>query len=108
MKLLDLFRVPVALDGEIEPTYTRADVEDAQPATCLLLAPTSKLSRTEGGDALRVAVNKAGMCVFHTTLERAFDSTLSAMRANIYMRDERLVLGEINPRIEAILEIGRR
>jgi hypothetical protein len=44
------------------------------------------------------------MCVFRTTLERAFDPTLSAMRANIYMRDERLVLGETDPRIEAIVE----
>ena len=108
MKLFDLFRGPVELDGEIEPPYTMADVEHAPTGRLPLVGTDIEVVAYREGDALRVVVNKAGLSVFRTTLERAFDSTLSAMRANIYMRDERLVLGEIDPRIEAIVEIGSR
>ena len=48
-KLLDLFRVPVALDGEIEPTYSNADVEDASTGHMPLVGTDIEVVAYRGG-----------------------------------------------------------
>ena len=89
------------LEGDIDPVYTKNDVRNAQKGHMPFEGSDVEVVAYRDGDDLIVLVNKS-VCVFRSRLAHAFRTDLDVSAANMLMRDERVVLGEIPQDMEEL------
>jgi hypothetical protein len=83
------------IDAEIIATYTAKDEAEA-PSGHMPLPDTDVeiVAYAINEHDLMLLANKGGVCVFRTILAGALRSGLDLQKANFYMTDQRIVLGE--------------
>jgi hypothetical protein len=83
------------LEGEIAPTYSERDEDDA-PSGHMPLPRTDceVVAYPVNQSDLMVLVNKHGVCVYRCILAGALRTDLDVQKANFHMTDQRIVLGE--------------
>ncbi len=83
--------------------YTQQDAEDAPPGHVPLVGTDVEIVGYPGNQRdLMLLVNKGGVCVFRVILAGALRNDLDLQRANTFMTEQRIVLGEPP---QALLEI---
>ena len=82
------------LTGEVGHVYTKADADHPLPGRMPFPGTDLEVVAVREGDDLKIIVNRAA-CIHRVRLVGAFRTDLDVMSANVNMRDEVIVVGEV-------------